>query len=208
MKLYIVRHGQTDWNYMQRFQGQVNIPLNELGREQTLILKEAIKDLSYDIIYTSPLNRCTEMAHMINEDKTEILIEPLIIEMAFGIYEGESFADPSAFTKDHPFYNYYFDRPNYVPPAGGESFADILTRVENFLEKISKEHQGQTILAFSHGAFIRSMISLIEQNPEDAKRRIPSPNNCSVTVISHDSGKFVVEQNAVDILEGEELIIE
>ncbi|NLZ71705.1 MAG: histidine phosphatase family protein [Clostridiaceae bacterium] len=205
MRLYIVRHGQTDWNEMKRFQGQVNIPLNDTGYEQTLNLKEAIKDLQYDVVYSSPLIRCLDMAKTINENKKPIIIEPLIIEMAFGIHEGESFANPEEFEPNHPLHNYFFDRANYIPTYGAESFQQLMQRGERFLENISKQHKGENILAFSHGAYIRSLITLIKY--KDPSKYIASPKNCSVTVISDVSGKYVIEQESVDVLNGEKLIL-
>ncbi len=217
MRLFIVRHGQTDWNKLKKFQGQVNIPLNSVGREQTAILAEALKDLPYDAVYTSPLDRCREMAETIcgvGSDRAgekspsthpEIIVEPLIIEIAFGIYEGTSFADKSVFTKDHPFHNYFFDRANYQPPAGAESFDQVLARAEGFLSKIQRDQAGKNVLAFSHGAFIRSLLGLVKGLDQAAQGAMIAPNNCSVTVLSDDSGQWKVEQEAVDIVNGERL---
>ncbi len=205
MKIYIVRHGLTEWNRLQKFQGQVNIPLNEAGKAQVLVLKDAIKDLTYDVVYTSPLSRCSEMARMVCGDQIEIHEEKLLLEMAFGIYEGESFADRNAYPKEHPFYNYFHDRENYIPPEGAESFPQVLQRAQDFLDKMYAKHPHETILAFSHGAFIRALIAKIEMTDQDHRRPLHAPNNCSVTVIGERGGKFFIEQGPVNILEGEKL---
>lgn len=219
MRLFIVRHGQTDWNKLKKFQGQVNIPLNALGREQTARLAQVLRDLPYDIVYTSPLARCREMAETICggdssgrkkekqlSPKCTIIVEPLIIEIAFGIYEGTSFADKSAFGKDHPFHNYFFDRAHYQPPAGAESFDEVLDRAESFLQKIQREQAGKNVLAFSHGAFIRSLLSMVKGLDRASHDLVAAPNNCSVSVLSDDSGRWVLEQEAVDVINGEKLI--
>ena len=206
MRIYIVRHGLTEWNKLQKFQGQVNIPLSEEGKLQVLVLKEAIRDLPYDVAYTSPLSRCSEMARMICGDDAEIHEEKLLLEMAFGIYEGASFADRNAYPKDHPLYFYFHDRANYVPPEGAESFPQIMQRAQTFLDKMYAEHPRETILAFSHGAFIRALISQIQLVDQDGKKPLHAPNNCSVTVIGEEDGEFFIEQGPINILAGEKLI--
>lgn len=203
MRIYLFRHGLTEWNKLMRFQGQVNIPLSDEGKEQVLQLKEAIKDLPYDVVYSSPLSRCSEMARMICGDSVHVHEEKLLLEMAFGICEGESFADRNAFPKDHPFYNYFHDKEKYIPPAGGESFPQILQRTQDFLDKMKSLHPNETILAFTHGAFIRSLMTQIQLGDMDYKNHYHAPNNCSVTVIGENDGKFFIEQGPVDILNGE-----
>ncbi len=205
MRLFIVRHGLTSWNEQKRFQGQVNIPLNDDGIKQTLILKDVIKDLPWDAIYTSPLRRCTEMAELIFGNQYPIIKEPLILEMAFGIYEGESYADKDSFPPEHPFYNYFHDRAHYHPPEGAESFPEIIARTQAFLNKMKKLHPQQTVLAFSHGAYIRTLLSVVHGIEHHADKPVSTPNNCSISVIVDQGDGFVIEQEAVDILNGQKL---
>lgn len=69
MKIYFVRHGQTDWNIQHRLQGSADIPLNKTGINQAQILKEKINNLDIDFIISSPLKRAVDTANIINSDK-------------------------------------------------------------------------------------------------------------------------------------------
>ncbi len=146
------------------------------------------------------------MAEMICAPNHKIIKEPLIIEMAFGIYEGEDYRDRSAYKPGHPFYNFFNDPENYNPPSGGETFADLNNRAVKFLKKIEKLHPEDTILAFSHGAFIKTLIGVVKEADLKEKKNISNPNNCSVTVIASHRDKFIIEQENVDVLEGEKVI--
>lgn len=89
MKLYIIRHGETDWNVKRRFQGRADIPLNEEGRRLARITSEALKETAFTKIYTSPLKRAYETAMIIKGDRDiPVIEEPRIIEIGFGEYEG------------------------------------------------------------------------------------------------------------------------
>lgn len=89
MKLYIVRHGETDWNKARRVQGFSDIPLNEYGRHLARETAEGMKDIPFDLAYTSPLVRARETAEIILAGREIPLIESNgIKEMGFGEYEG------------------------------------------------------------------------------------------------------------------------
>ena len=90
MKLYLVRHGETDWNKQKRIQGQVDIPLNAFGRSLAKKTAEGLKSIPFDVCYSSPLGRAEETARLIlNERDVPIITDNRIMEMAFGEYEGK-----------------------------------------------------------------------------------------------------------------------
>lgn len=81
MKIILIRHGKTEWNTLNKAAGQVDIPLNEIGREQALETKEKLKDMPIDLIITSPLIRARQTAEIINEDrKLPIIVDNRAIE--------------------------------------------------------------------------------------------------------------------------------
>ena len=114
MKLYIVRHGETDWNKARKIQGQSDIPLNAFGRHLARETAKGLADVHFDLCFTSPLSRAKETARIILEGRDVPIIEdPRIEEMSFGVYEGkccssEGWELPEEFRR-------FFDGPE-IPP--------------------------------------------------------------------------------------------
>ena len=73
MKLYLIRHGETDYNKMKRNQGQIDIPLNEYGRELAEKTAEGLRGISFDLAYTSPLSRAKETAQIVLQGRKDPL---------------------------------------------------------------------------------------------------------------------------------------
>ena len=89
MKIYLVRHGETEWNKEYRLQGQADTRLNDYGRELAEITAEALKEIPFDVIYHSPLSRAEETAVILKRDrKIDIIADERLKEMSFGIAEG------------------------------------------------------------------------------------------------------------------------
>ena len=89
MKLYIVRHGTTDWNVQCRFQGRIDIELNSNGRMLAGKLGEKLENVHFDCIYSSPLSRAYETANLIRGHRNiQIIKNDLLAEIAFGELEG------------------------------------------------------------------------------------------------------------------------
>ena len=90
MELYIIRHGETKWNSEKRLQGRSDIELNEYGIELARITSEALKDVKFDRIYSSPLKRAYETAEILRGSrKLDIICDDRLKEMCFGDYEGK-----------------------------------------------------------------------------------------------------------------------
>ena len=91
MKLYLVRHGETDWNKVKKIQGQVDIPLNQFGKRLAEETAEGLRDIPFDLCISSPLSRAHETARIILYGKDiPIIKDARIEEMAFGEYEGNA----------------------------------------------------------------------------------------------------------------------
>lgn len=87
MKLYLVRHGETDWNKVKKIQGQVDIPLNQFGKRLAEETAEGLRDIPFDLCISSPLSRAHETARIILYGKDiPIIKDARIEEMAFGEY--------------------------------------------------------------------------------------------------------------------------
>lgn len=128
-EIYLIRHGETDWNKERRFQGQTDIPLNDNGRRQAKSLRESLKGkLPFDRIICSDLCRARETAEIINEgSQSPIIIDPAFRELCFGKWEGMVFPD---IKKEYPLEaKYWSTAPHLLHISGGESLQELFGRV-------------------------------------------------------------------------------
>ena len=197
MKIYFVRHGETIWNKEKKIQGRSDIPLNEYGKELGIITAEALKDIPFDIVYSSPLIRAKETAEILVENRNLEIHEDLrLLEMSFGEGEGESLPEIHA----HPemkLHNFIHNPGEYTPPAGGETFEELYDRCKNFMEEIiiPAEKKYNTMLIVGHGALIRGFIHNINNRPSK-DFWIVTHKNCSVTIANCTNGKLSLLEEA------------
>lgn len=146
--LGLLRHGQTDWNIDLRLQGTTDIAMNQIGIEQ---IQTASKHLTqgWDVVLSSPLGRARQSAEIVAAQIgiSEIAIEPLLLERAFGIGEGLTYAE----------WGEKFSKLDDIP--GAESKASVEQRARKLLTHIESNYAGARVLAVSHGALIRFVLS-------------------------------------------------
>lgn len=166
MRLYLIRHGETDWNIVKRLQGATDIPLNENGEKLARITGEGMRDIPLDLIFTSPLKRAYRTAELIRgERKIPIVEETRIREICFGDYEG-LVSRSEGYSIPDPDFKFFFTKTEcYRTPPNGESIDALLERTGDFLEDLKgrKDLQDKTILISSHGAAVRALLSNIEK---------------------------------------------
>lgn len=200
LDLYIIRHGETDWNKLRKFQGQVDIELNERGRELARITGAALRDVKFDRIYSSPLKRAYETAMLIRGDREiPVITDDRLKEMSFGIREGESALKILADESD-PFH-YFFSRPDlYEAPEGGESMETLCSRAADFLkDKIeAEENRYGKVMIVAHGACNKAMMCHIRQHGIADFWKGNLQKNCSVSIIRLEHGRYtVLEDNII-----------
>ena len=195
MKLYLLRHGETDWNKAKKIQGCTDIPLNDYGRELARKTGEGMRDISIDLVITSPLVRAKETAHLVMAGRDVKVIEnPQIQEMNFGEYEGKpSDEEPTA-----SILKAFFKNPGaYPPPEEGESIPQLLARTGEFLETIyqNQDLQNKNILISTHGAAMTGLVNNIKGQLEvNDFWKMGVPPNCAVTIVSVENGVAVIEE--------------
>jgi len=148
-KLYIVRHGKTDWNVKGLLQGSADIAINEEGIIQAKELSKIINIDEIDICICSPLKRAKETAEILLKDKKEIIYDDLLLERGFGDLEGKKINFDLIALQ----WNYKLnDSTNNI-----ESIQDCLRRAQVFLEEIKEKYPNKSILIVSHGSFIKAL---------------------------------------------------
>lgn len=149
MKVYVVRHGETDWNLENRLQGANDVPLNEHGIRQAEETREVLKDYDFDVIFSSPYKRAAMTARIINADRQlPVFFDNRLRERSFGVNEGKHWG-----TFDYPAM-WDYDRDESF---GGESCRDFLARVSDFLDELEKFCPDKNVLLVCHGGTIRGV---------------------------------------------------
>jgi alpha-ribazole phosphatase len=159
MKLFLIRHGQTDWNLNRRFQGQSDVPLNETGRQQANALAKRLSSQTFDAVYSSDLQRATETAKICRSDwQSDLRQDPRLREVNFGDWEGLTYTE---IKEKYPDSLATWERDVYSSsPPNGETLADLAQRVQSFLDDLPQKHNDQTILVVAHGGVLQVMICL------------------------------------------------
>lgn len=199
MRLYMIRHGETQWNVSRRFQGRSDIPLNDEGRRLARITAEALAEVPFARIHTSPLKRARETAELIKGERDiPVILDERIIEIGFGVYEGLCCGKDNYNIPDPEFMN-FFDKPEaYKPPEGAESIEELKARTADFLQEIvhNKDMENDTILVSTHGAALRGLLSSINNIGIEDFWKGGVHKNCAVTIVDVDvkSGRTVIRE--------------
>lgn len=201
MKIYLIRHGVTDANKCKSLQGRTDISLNEQGRELARITAEGLKNIYFDIIFTSPLKRARETAEIIRGDRDIPVIDcEDIQEISFGEYEGLCFGKENYTIPDKDFM-FFFNKPEcYKPAPGGETFEEVLERTGRFLkELIEKEaYKDKTILLSTHGCALKALLANVRKLPVAEFWGEGVHKNCAVSLVEVKGGcATVVEDGKV-----------
>jgi alpha-ribazole phosphatase len=161
MKLFLVRHGQTDWNLTRRFQGQSDVPLNQTGIHQAEQVAKRLSAEKIDFIYSSDLSRAFETAQICRsgfQPDIPIQADPCLREVNFGAWEGLTY---NAIKEKYPDSLATWERDVYSSsPPNGETLEDLTKRVQSFLDDLLQKHNDQTVLVVAHGGVLQVMICL------------------------------------------------
>ncbi len=154
MKLYLVRHGQTDWNMLDKKQGRTDIPLNETGIKQAERLRDEIGGMKFDVCISSPLRRAYKTAEIIVNGRCGIAVDERLIERSFGEFEGTLNDEWEKLTNKAD----TWDRKLNYAERGLEPAKEILARAKSFLEDVKQKYPDDySILIVSHGAFLKAL---------------------------------------------------
>lgn len=193
MKIYMIRHGETDWNTVRRLQGRSDIPLNEEGRRLARVTAKALENVPFTRIYTSPLLRAKETGMIIKGSREIPFIEEeRIQEISFGIYEGFFCSEEHYTIPDPDFMNFFKKPEKYVAPEGAESIEALCKRTTDFLEELvhTTAYQDDTILISTHGAALRGLLSSINMKNVAEFWKGGVHKNCAVTILEVQDGKI------------------
>ncbi len=158
--IYFVRHGETEWNKIGKYQGFSDIPLSDLGIRQAEACAKAMEDISIDYIITSDLCRAQTTAEAINKKQANpvtIKIDSRLREINFGCWETLTYDEIE--TKWPGAIREMYLKPADIRIEGGESFRDVQERSwEALKDCLEQVEEGATILVVCHGGTIRTLL--------------------------------------------------
>ena len=190
----MIRHGETEWNRLHRFQGRSDIPLNPKGNEQACALALALKNETITAIHSSPLVRAVETASHIGKfhPSTPFMKELGLIEMDLGDFEG---MEAQQWTLHHQDFRKAWERnPATLSMPGGESLQEVQHRAVDTLNQISELYAPDcTLLICSHNFVIISLLCFASKIPLDQFRELRQ-DTAALNILYKDGTDFQVEK--------------
>lgn len=156
-EIYVVRHGQTDWNVQSIIQGHSDIPLNKKGVEQAKKLASKLSLVKFDAVFSSDLIRAKRTAEIIVlEKKLAVKTTQALRERYFGKFEGKDWRkyDSEIIALLNKYQKVGYDQKKAVM----ETDISMISRVFNFLREIAVAYPGKTVLMVSHGGLMRALL--------------------------------------------------
>jgi uncharacterized phosphatase len=179
--IHLIRHGETDWNATNRYQGSSDIPLNDTGRDQAAALAEAMRGESWDLIVSSPLSRAMDtakaVAGAIGIPEDDIVPDKRAQERSYGEAEGLTLAEREEIW------------PNGEWP-GLESWENVALRAMELLDELVASHSGERILVVCHGGFINSILATISRGEVGTGKSVIL--NTSRTELTYDGSSWEI----------------
>lgn len=200
LKLYIVRHGETEWNVIKRFQGQLNTPLTEKGIKKLKETGKNLENVLFEEVYTSELERTVNSAEIIlNENrgyknkKMELKKLAELNEAYFGVWQGLKYEE--VFLKyPEEANNYFYNVKNYkAENVKAENLKDALERFLRGINKILDNHKSGNILIVTHGTVFETFINYVENSSIFDIDERTLMGNGDYKIFSYEDGKFQEE---------------
>ena len=174
MKIYYVRHGQTDWNLAKKMQGgQTERPLNETGLKQAEDTKKELENVKYDIVLCSPMQRAKQTVEIINEGRdVPIIVDERLRERKLGELEGY----PITPEREKEIWDYKLN----VDIKEGESLKEFEQRILDFITDIKQKYADKTVLIVAHGGLAKVLKAYLYGKPESENLDEVKMKNCEI----------------------------
>ena len=187
-EVYLARHGETDWNREQRFQGQTDIGLNARGMDQAVRLGRRMTEVSIDAIYASDLMRAVATAQpSADAHDDQVRADQRLRERHFGMFEGHTYTDiQQRFPNE---YLRWQQRDSDFTLQGGESLKQVSARIRDTLDDLAARHQGESILIVTHGGVLDLVYRYVNQIALEVPRAWPT-NNAALNHLRYTSERW------------------
>lgn len=180
VRIFLIRHGETDWNKALRIQGREDIPLNHHGIEQAKECGRAFQQLNIDCIVSSPLIRAVQTANEIAKyvGVREVIIEERLIERDYGLLSGSTLSFSEAFTVDDK-------------EANMEPWEIVSERMLSCLNEYRVKQNINNVIMVSHGASIKSVLTELSKSQNGME--IQRLKNACINILQGNETSFQIE---------------
>lgn len=185
-RVTLVRHGQTEWNLLGRFQGCQDSPLTARGVAQASATRKRVQALGAGAVYTSDLLRARRTAELLCPVGVPLMVEARLRERNFGLFEGKDTSEMQRLYPDE-YRQMRQGGADYAIP-GGESKADVLARLVSLMEEISVRHAGESVVVVSHGGTLNIALKWALGIPIDRHANWEQHNLGCSTIIHRADG--------------------
>ncbi len=202
LKLYITRHGETEWNIAGKMQGWKNSDLTPKGISNARALGKALENQDIKVIYSSSSGRAVHTAELIRGDrKIDIITDENLREINLGDWEGKS---KEEFTEaDQEGLDAFWNRPHLYKAKSGEDFYQVRTRIEAVLNRIIRDNKDCSIMIVTHAVIVKTIMSIFKGIPMEKLWEPPFMHGTSLCIVEIDNTTGIETYEAKVLLEGD-----
>jgi broad specificity phosphatase PhoE len=181
-RLYLVRHGETEWNAQGRLQGHVDVALSEKGQRQAEAVARRLDGVCFQAAYSSDLSRTAETARIMLAQQQEVTLTatPQLRERHYGVFEGLTVAERQARYPD--MFTASLSNDLDFAPTDGETMSQVGVRMAAFVAELRERHLEETVLIAGHGGSLRCALTALLGLPLEALWRL-FLDNCSLSIV-------------------------
>jgi alpha-ribazole phosphatase len=190
VKIYLLRHGETEENKNKVYYGKLDVGLNEKGKVQAKHAADFLRDVNFSSVYISERRRTRETAEIVlGNSSATFIVDNRINEISFGEFEGKSYEE---IKKTFPVECEQWDEnwKEFIPP-GGESYLKFCNRISSFMQELLRKKE-EEVLIVTHGGVIRAMYCYVLNNNIDLYWKFASKNG-DVSVLRYEFGNLFID---------------
>ena len=192
-EIFLVRHGETEWNVGEIFRGRIDVELNETGVKQAKLLAEYLRSFDIEAVYSSPLKRALRTAEIIADyHRIEVDVSPGLIDFDYGEWQGLTHQEVK--DKYNELYVKWTNHPEKVRIPSGESLDDIRSRATGVINEITTRGYGGTVVLVAHRVvnkvLICSLLGLDNSHFWSIRQ-----DNCGITAFIYEDERFILTRH-------------
>ncbi|WP_226087678.1 histidine phosphatase family protein [Mesobacillus sp. S13] len=195
LHLYVIRHGETEWNKEKRSQGRLDSSLTHKGKADARSLGASLQEIEFRQIIASPSGRTLETARLVKGDRMiPLLTDERLMEIHLGAWQGKTENEIKSLYPEE--FEAYWNEPEDYESVGGESFLQVQQRLVEFLEDLEKNVRDGNVLIVTHGVVIKNLYLLCRNSSIKHLWEPPFIFGTSLTIVKLDVGKKELQLEA------------